>query len=121
MSRPFALRGAMIEEQDDLRPWEPEGRRLTVGTRVRVRLSQECRIGGYLRQYETARVLRELGQGHIPETDGAVGRIIEKPPYVIVGPSHPYCVLFDEPVQTQGSGKLRGGNFAGAELEILDG
>lgn len=97
--------------------WEPWV--LSVGQRVRVRLSAECQF-----RYPTTAI------GHHPEMDGVAGVVSDAPldgfqpcDHSAHDPSHRYSVNFDAPVVLVRGYRHRatslGQCFAAAELEPL--
>ncbi len=105
----------MIDQDNDLRPWVPEGaREFREGDRVRVRLSGECR----------ARFTGIRGDtwGHSAIEDGAVG-IVGIDPFFRnpTTPSHAIKVLFDPPlIDWPNWVRLHGMGYAPSELELLE-
>jgi len=96
--------------------WEPEDlvAKLTVGARVRIRLSGECEVQGTADSDAVARGTK----GHPSELNGRVGVIRPDLPHdYLISQGHRYEVHFDEP--------YLGGQFcctalAAIELEPLD-
>lgn len=100
----------------DAGAWEPHV--FSVGDRVRVRLSAECRTeqSGYADCLPARRRITDVPDGHDLSIDG-VGGLIERLMPTVSG--HPYFVRFDAPVR-QAYGLLAGGQFAGAELVPIE-
>jgi hypothetical protein len=86
-------------------PWTP-----TVGDRVRVALSNECRD------------LEPLGGAHHEIEDGLTGRVGEWPTVLdrTLVPSHNIFVIYDTSYYVPGYGMASGAAFAASELEPLE-
>lgn len=115
----------MSDEQRFLEPWTP-----AVGTRVRVRLSGECRR----RALKGGNGEQRLGlkYGHLDVFDGMTGVVIDHrlhPDYISQTPErrqliddhfmatgHPYTLVLDSPFRINGFG-VEGDTFAAIELE----
>ena len=92
-------------------PWQPE-----IGQRVRIRLSAECNVSWCDDRYR---------DGHPIEADGATGTVVkDRPDPPLWGATHPYVVVFDEPIVAplfaDGRESMWHGNyFAAIELEPI--
>lgn len=101
-------------EQRFYEPWQP-----TVGQRVRVRLSGECR------RKLTDGVGKQIGRrfGHHESFDG-IGGVVTSPLFAShsepnSSQGHPYLVLFESDVTIDGH-ECVGDYFAAIELEPID-
>lgn len=103
-----------VAEQWDRTPWTPPGLTFEVGSRVRIRLSAECRKD-WEYDGDHPKVI-----GHPAEFEGAPGRIDVIRPASGRNGDHPYGVRFDaEIVCPVCPEPATGGWFAASELQPL--